>query len=260
MEVPFDRTLRMIFRSLPENSFKFRIKYFYLLFWCSLYRRLRKYSRVLHPFAPPYFREYLWGHVPKEGEIVVDGGAFEGEFSFIASMLVGKKGKVIAFEPDRVNFRRLKEEIRRHNAGNVIALNKGLWSKNTTLKFHRAGCSSSLFFDEKNIPPESIKEVPVVRLDDELKKIGVAKVNFVKLDVEGAEVEVIKGAKEILEINDVRLAVASYHTVGGEKTHPKVEKTLSGLGYHAKTLNVSGPYTYGCPLREVNQRNSGCRF
>lgn len=131
--------------------------------------------------------------------------------------MVGDKGKVIAFEPDSGNFRKLEEEIRRYHAKNVIAINKGLWSENATLKFYEKRAStSSFFFDEKSTPRDSIEEVPVVRLDDELKEMGITKINFLKLDVEGAEIEV-EGAEETLKNNDVHLVIAAYHIVDGEK-------------------------------------------
>ena len=54
------------------------------------------------------------------------------------------------------------------------------------------------------------------------------------MDIEGAEIEAIKGAKEILENNNVNLAIASYHIIDGEPTHFKLRELLSSMGYYTE--------------------------
>jgi hypothetical protein len=81
---------------------------------------------------------------------------------------------------------------------------------------------------------ESMTDVPVVSLDNALTEIGISNINFIKMDIEGAEIEAIKGAKKTLS-NNCGLAIASYHIIDGEKTCIQLEKLLSTLGYSVIT-------------------------
>ena len=56
--------------------------------------------------------EYLNGNPLKVGDVVVDAGAYSGTFTLIASKLVGERGKVIAFEPDPISFKRLRKNLK----------------------------------------------------------------------------------------------------------------------------------------------------
>ncbi|MEW6221786.1 MAG: FkbM family methyltransferase [Candidatus Hadarchaeota archaeon] len=238
--------LNKLFAPFPESSLRYKIRLSYISFWCSLCRIFGKSFSAFHSFAPSFFKDYLREYIPRRGDIVVDGGAFEGGFTVIASLLVGDKGKVIAFEPDEANFKKLSDEIGRYQLKNIVTVKKGLWSKNTTLKFSEEHESTSTFFFEGGSKRGTIKPVQVVRLDDEIKKMGIKRVDFLKLDVEGAEIEVVEGAKEVLKKNDVHLAIASYHVVDGKQTYVKLEKILTGLGYKVKTVLGRAPHTYGC--------------
>jgi len=64
------------------------------------------------------------------------------------------------------------------------------------------------------------------------------------MDIEGAEIEAIKGAKKTLKNNTANLAIASYHILDGEKTHFKLEKMLQKLGYKTETSFLQHLTTY----------------
>lgn len=176
---------------------------------------------------------YLARYRLEKGNTVIDCGAGHGAFVLYAAKVVGDTGRVIAFEPDSLNHKKLLDNIELNNLANVTVINKGVWSENTTLIFneeHTEG--SSLFFDGKS---ESTSNIPVVSIDNELKRIGIKQVNFIKMDIEGAEIEAIRGAKEVLKNNYVNLAVVSYHAVNGEKTCFELEKLFSKLRYKTET-------------------------
>lgn len=176
---------------------------------------------------------YLRKYTIKKGDVVVDCGAYQGSFSIIASQLVGENGLVISFEPDPTNYNKLLINLKINNISNVICINKGLWSKNSVLKFKKEDRGSSLIIkgDEK----KSLISVPVVSLDQELSDLGVTKVDFIKADVEGSEIELIKGSEKTLLNNHVNLAIASYHILNGEKTYINLEKSLNKLDYVTTT-------------------------
>lgn len=199
------------------------------------------YSIISTDIAIPlkgYFAKYKL----KKGDFVIDCGAFLGAFTMYASKIVGDTGIVIAFEPDTLNYKKLTDNIKLNKLTNVITLNKGVWSKNTTLKFNNKNSEeSSLFFNDKT---ESVTDVHVVTLDDELEERGIKKVDFIKMNIEGAEIEAVKGARKILKNNDVNLVVASNHIVNGEKTCFELKKLFSKLGYKAETAFPEHLTTY----------------
>jgi len=186
---------------------------------------------------------YLKYYMPKEGDTIVDCGAYGGAFSLYAAKLVGDNGKVVAFEPDKENYKLLLRNIELNNLKNVIALNKGVWSKNTILPFDNIHAGTSSFFSDGR--KGSFIDTEVVTLDKELERIGIRKVDFIKMDVEGAEIEAIKGAEKILKNNNVNLAIASYHILNGEKTCFEVEKLLLAFGYKVETSFSQHLTTYG---------------
>lgn len=189
---------------------------------------------------------YLNEYDIHEGDVVIDGGAYQGVFTLVASKLVGDEGKVIALEPDTETFQKLLSNIELNNITNVIPVKKGLWSKKSVLKFSNTHKDdASLFFDENDMGAKSnVNHISVVSIDDLLNYLNINKVNFIKLDVEGAEIEVIKGSKHTLLENDVKLAIGTYHFLEGEQTYIKVEELLKKMGYDVKTAFSEHLTTY----------------
>lgn len=185
-----------------------------------------------------YFKKYI----PKKGDVVIDAGAYNGLCTIIFSFLVGQKGRVISFEPDIKSFKILKDNIKIYNLSNVILLNKGLADENSEKPFFSNSFYSSFI---TNSPGAALFKASTVRLDDQLLQLGIKKVDFIKMDIEGAEVEAIKGADKTLKNNNLHLAIASYHQINGQRTCFELEKALNGLGYQANTGNERHLTTYG---------------
>lgn len=176
---------------------------------------------------------YVRSYKLKKGDVVIDCGAYRGEFALYAAKAVGDTGIIVAFEPDSINYKKLTDNLKLNNLSNIITVNKGIWSENTILKFSNEHLGVSSFLVDDNT--KSTIDVAVVSLDNELEERGIKKVDFIKMDIEGAEIEAVKGAKKILKNNDINLAIASYHIVKGEKTCFELEKLFSKLGYKAET-------------------------
>jgi len=135
-----------------------------------------------------------------EGMTVIDIGANLGLYTSILSKLVGKKGKVFAFEPDPNNFRLLKKCIIKNNLGNVVLEQKAI-SSNT----HKGYLYQSIYNSGDNRIYESkdyFKKtlVEIITLDEYFKKIP--EVNFIKMDVQGSEYLAFLGMKELISKNN----------------------------------------------------------
>lgn len=111
-----------------------------------------------------------------------------------------------------------------------------MWNRNEILKFDNRKDKGSIIVECANDEIKGeIMDYKFVKLDDEIKNLGINKVDFIKMDVEGAEIEAIEGCKNILKNNNVNLAIASYHIRNGEETYKKLEPMLNNFGYKTKT-------------------------
>jgi len=143
--------------------------------------------------------EYL--QPAEQKEIFVDTGSFDG----MTSVFFGQWSKpdmlVYAFEPDALNAEKCHENLEKNNIPHEVIL-RGAWSEDTTLKFQAVanGTSSVNEFGE-----ESIK---VTTLD---KVLGNEPVTFIKMDIEGSELQALIGAKDTITKNKPKLAISIYH-------------------------------------------------
>jgi FkbM family methyltransferase len=144
-------------------------------------------------------------HVPVGGTFV-DVGAHIGWYSLKAAKAVGPKGRVIAIEPDHETLRKLRDNIRASGAEAVIVVVPvACYDSETTLPFYSAPGTntgeSSLYLGAASQEGPITASYPVRarRLDDILREVGVTRVDALKIDVEGAEVHVLKGAVQTLD-------------------------------------------------------------
>jgi FkbM family methyltransferase len=222
--------LANVFEKIPEWSIKNDLRYF-----LAFNRLVPKFVQDLSPV-----KGYeMYCHL-KEGDVVVDAGAYPGDYAVFASRKIGRKGKIICFEPDARNRAILKKNMENEGLNNFIIVPKGLWDKNTKLKMK---ISDGLHTELSRT--EGTQDIEVVNLDDELKKIGIKKIDVLKMDIEGAEIEAIQGAVKTLKNNSVKIIIASYHIVNGETTSHFMEKFLGKIGYKTITYYPKHLTTYG---------------
>jgi FkbM family methyltransferase len=154
---------------------------------------------------------------------VLDIGAHDGLYTLLASKRVGPSGRVFSFEPSPRERRALRFHLALNFCRNVKVQGLAVGSGATEATLHvvqgnQTGCNSLR-------PPEVISStlpirVQVTSLDAWLELNGIAKVDFIKLDIEGAELEALKGAERLLdsrprpiilvEVQDVRTAPWGY--------------------------------------------------
>ncbi len=138
----------------------------------------------------------------RNGSVIIDIGAHIGLFAVRAAQIVGKGGKVYAFEPTPSTFSVLKETIKINNAGDIVQPQEEAVSEKDGLTlFYISGTkgdnSNSLVGHRRDRKQEKV-EVKLVSLDSFVSKNNIRKVDLVKIDAEGVEAQVLKGAVDTL--------------------------------------------------------------
>jgi FkbM family methyltransferase len=137
----------------------------------------------------------------KKGDTFVDIGANGGFYTVIASKIVGNSGHVYAFEPGIEELELLRKNISSNNLNNVTIIEKAVSNIKGTTQFaiSKDGAMNSLL--KTDHPDQKVKEwrdVEVTTLDDTVEELSIKKVDFIKIDVEGAEKLVFEGANYTL--------------------------------------------------------------
>jgi FkbM family methyltransferase len=181
-----------------------------------------------------YFKRFR----PKKGEIVIDCGAWKGHFSILASRVVGKQGKVFAIEPQYDMYIKLQERAKRLRLSNITVLNYAINSEDIDKRILKSKTSSGFTIDVDEVNQEIDEETEVIKLrklDTILKSFGINQPNFIKMDIEGSEIEALEGSPNLLSQDNLYFAIASYHIVNGRKTCYQVEDILKSKEFNTVT-------------------------
>lgn len=189
--------------------------------------------------------------VPRPGEVVLDAGACLAEFSVYAALKVGPRGKVIVIEPDAAN-RKIAETVLEMNGvmdGRVVVTDVAVWSSRTTLRFHAGLGGESTVLSADTPHPDNVISIPCRTIAQTLEDVGVSRLDFVKMDIEGAELEAIGGAALPMHIRP-RYSIASYHIVNGISTAKQLPPILKPMGYSVQTGNPRHLTTWAWPTEQ----------
>jgi len=138
----------------------------------------------------------------KKGDTVLDIGAHIGYYTVIFSQLVGPKGKVYSFEPDPRNFLLLQKTVQENNLTNVEIFNNAVSDKNKLVEFFQSTADSIGNRLVDSVYNESGIKIQINSISiDEFFKNRNDEINFIKLDIQGAEGVAINGLKNILRTN-----------------------------------------------------------
>jgi FkbM family methyltransferase len=167
---------------------------------------------------------------------VVDIGAHIGFYALLFSRLVGPKGTVFAFEPLPGNFDVLLENLALNQCGQVRAVNKAVMDHARQIILHVPSADllpgdSSARHSDGTIP----LQVEAIQLDEFLSDQGLP-VHLIKIDVEGAEENVLLGAREAIREYHPVLVVELHHFDGDLSKHA-VPRILGSWGYEVRYLD-----------------------
>jgi len=214
--------------------------------------------------AHEYVTATVFGHLARPGDVVVDAGAHIGAFTLLAAHRVGPAGKVLAFEPNPLQRDRLARNVATNGLAQVDVRAEALSDHDGRALLHLSDDETRSGNASLAAGHGSAGAVPVdlIRLDDLRDLLGLGCVDLIKLDVEGAEADVIAGASAtidacrpaiVFEVNDLGPA-------GDGATAPAIE-ALRSLGYSlygmgldatgAPSLTEVGPGEDPSPHREA---------
>ena len=180
----------------------------------------RKVYRNILAYRSTHHRKYMRGIVDRDqyfdkdiihfgtGEGFVDCGAYKGDTvaAFVRHLPDPESYRhIIAFEPDDYNYKMLLRYLNSHHfsSSKVLAIHKGTWSSADVLHF-RANTEEACRIEddgEDTIETDTIDRVA-----------GKRRITYIKMDVEGAETESLKGADEVISRDHPRLAISIYHS------------------------------------------------
>jgi len=136
-----------------------------------------------------------------DDEVYVDGGSYDGDtIRSFAKAVNGRFDHVYAFEPDPVTYRALQSNFA--NEPRVEPINAGLHRENGVLRFKDDGSRGAIFASDGAIT------MPVTSLDDVL---GQKRVTYIKMNIEGAEIDALYGAEQAIRRERPKLAISVYH-------------------------------------------------
>lgn len=162
--------------------------------------------------------------VPRTSDTVVEAGVAQGRDTATFGKLANR---VIGFEPSPRNYTKSKNNLKEF--GNVDIINKGLWNKQDELEI-RYGESDGDdgFLRPDNDSGESVENIPVNALEAYSEQLGIDQIDFLKIEAEGAEPEIIEGIEELRPRN---IVVNAGEERDGQPTGVEVMELLQPMGY-----------------------------
>jgi FkbM family methyltransferase len=200
----------------------------------------------------------LLTQVLKPGDTFVDVGAHVGFFSMMAAALVGPAGRVVAFEPNADNYASLRNNVSLNGYSHVVCVNSVVGDRDGEAVFfenldndggHGLWDPGLHPFNELSKARQQARRLPITTLDTALSGLGVQSIKAVKIDTEGAEVQVLKGGARCLAAPEIELLVCEDNEFGLATlgtSSAELRRTLEKLGFAVRVQDEQGQ------LREID--------
>ena len=176
-----------------------------------------------------------------KGTDFIDVGAYVGDSAFILNKLLPRN--IYAFEASTLNYELMKKSLKFNNLEDIVVpLNYALGATNKDICLKEDGACSVISTQES-----FNKSVKMITLDSYINEHPEINVGLIKVDIEGAETDFLKGAKNTIRKFRPVLLLSIYHNLS-DFLNLKTEIEKLSLGY---TFKVSSP-TFGCIVCETN--------
>lgn len=169
----------------------------------------------------------------KKAKLIIDLGANEGFYTLKVKQN-NPKCKIIAVEPNPYAFKILKKNVKSNNLKDIILVNKAVTARDEKISFEivpevsAIGAKDIRLQKRPWLNEERIEKITVegISLPNLCKKNGIDKVDILKIDVEGAEMEILKSSKSLLK--NIKRIVVEWHT---EKLRDEIKDFLKEKGF-----------------------------
>lgn len=161
----------------------------------------------------PGYEPVAWV-APAAGEIVLDIGAYTGPYAILASRAVGPTGRVVALEPDVANRRQLEKNLALNEITNCTVAPLAAWSRTGRVGWHPGPQPVWHRVDDSAGPGE----MEATTVDELVHRMALPRVDWIKLDIEGAEVEALRGAEATLRNCHPALFIEVHETLAPLKS------------------------------------------
>jgi FkbM family methyltransferase len=172
-----------------------------------------------------------------EALVILDVGAASGLFSLAAGFFFSE-ASIWAWEPSERQRILLARNLALNGmAGKIQIVPFGLWNCEDYLSFRTHGALSS--FRKVSELPNYLaftESIQTVSLDVWAKRSKLRRLDLIKMDIEGAEIEALEGAGEVLQQYQPRLLIQAYHQRDGMRTFERCTRYLTQFGYQCREL------------------------
>ena len=187
---------------------------------------------------------FFWGYAPRPGDIVMDIGAGAGEETLTFSQAVGESGKVICVEAHPRTFHCLEKLIEYNRLRNVIAIHGAVTEPGCDMA--TIGDGEEYLANRLNVP--SGIAVPGSTVDEICGRLGVSRIDFLKMNIEGAEQFAIQGMSRALS-NTAVLCISCHDFLAKNgnsalRTRDTVQQFLRQSGFTAVLRDEAGQPAY----------------
>ncbi len=176
------------------------------------------------------------------GDVVVECGAFIGFYALRASEIIGPAGLVVAVEAIRENFDLLDRNVRTNDCANIQTIERAVWREMSTLSMGRERRQRASLIDG-TVAREQELSVQADTLDGILAEMGVDEVDFVRLQLNGAECAALCAMPETLSKRPSLLIAVPYAGPGSER-YSTMKRVLHAAGYE---LRLEGETLFARP-------------
>ena len=216
-----------------------RLRFTRSLFWDDTSQRL------FDSEIAPYFLAIDGRHSLR---VAVDAGAASGQFA-VAACAAYPQLVIHAFEPSSRQRTLLRRNVQRNGCERrVVIHDEGLWDCEGFLAFRTHGAIGS--FQAATSLPKTLafdEKARVNTLDAWAAAAQPSSVDLVKMDVEGAELEALRGARQVLSRYCPALLVQAYHQRDGERTFERCVGLLAALGYECREMDPPSGFLVALP-------------
>jgi FkbM family methyltransferase len=161
--------------------------------------------------------------------VVIDLGGYCGASSYFFAKTAGPNSRILCLEPDPLNYDSLLRNIQFHQLKNVTSMPLAVWSHSGKLRFETEGNMGSGVYEIHARNTHAVG-VESITLEELAAKQGLERIDFIKMDIEGAESVVLRAAASLLKKYRPCLIVEP-HIVAGKLNTDEVAQILRDIGY-----------------------------